>query len=104
MALVDNRKFKNLDRVYLDLSKIYSEGVATNIVNDINKNGIMKYIYHHVKLCNIEYLENFIKAIENVKEYIQIVKDKMLHIIMCAIFSSETFKFAMQLYDKHAFH
>jgi hypothetical protein len=101
MALVDNRKFKNLDRVYLDLSKIYSEGVATNIVNDINKNGIMKYIYHHIKLSNIEYLENFIKSIENVKEYIQIVKDKMLHIIMCSIFSSETFKIAMQLYDKH---
>ncbi len=101
MALVDNRKFKNLDRVYLDLSKIYSEGVATNIVNDISKNGIMKYIYHHIKLCNIDYLENFIKAIENVKEYLQVVKDKMLEIIMSSIYSAETFKFAIQLYDKH---
>lgn len=101
MSVVENRKFKNLDKVYLDLSKTYSEGVATHIVNDIQKNGILKYIYHHIKLCNIEYLENFVKSIENVKEYTQIIRDNMLDIIMSSIFASEPFQFAMRLYDKY---
>lgn len=96
-----NRKFKNLDKVFLNLSKTYSDNVATCIVEDIHKNGIMPYIYHQIKLCNFDYVENFIRSIDCVQEYTNILRDNMYNIIMCSIFSAEGIRLALQIYDSY---